>query len=338
MKKKALALLSGGLDSTLAIKCLMDQGIEITALNFMTPFCTCTSKTSGCKHQATQIANELGVKIDVRFKGMEYIDIIKNPKYGYGKNMNPCVDCRIFMHKAAKELMEEIGASFLVTGEVVGQRPMSQRRDTLKIIERDSGLVGLVLRPLSAKILDPTIPELKGIVDRNALLAISGRSRKSQLDLARKWQIEGVLCGGSGCLLTDYNFANKLRDLFENEPDYTLTDIRFLRVGRHFRLNDKVKVILGRNAAENERLLELAGGPYYYLFRPTNFNGPVAVAKKRDDLDLKSIRNTIGQLIMSFSNVTSDLGEKFVNIRINGHQEAYSIKDGDKDLFIEKRL
>ncbi len=159
MQRKALALLSGGLDSTLAVKVMLDQGIAVEALNFTSPFCTCTSKNSGCKSEAVRVAEEFGIPIKVMNKGIEYLEIVRKPRHGYGKGMNPCVDCRIFLLRKAKEYMAESGADFVITGEVLGQRPMSQRRDTLRVIERESGLEGLLLRPLSAKHFKPTIPE-----------------------------------------------------------------------------------------------------------------------------------------------------------------------------------
>jgi len=175
---KAVALLSGGLDSTLAVKMIIDQGIEVHALNFTSAFCTCTTsarKAGGCKSESRRVAEEFGIPIKVIIKGDDYIDIIRSPAHGYGKGINPCVDCRIYMFKAAKKYMEEIGASFILTGEVLGQRPMSQRRDTMRIIERDSGLEGLVLRPLCAGHLAPTIAEKEGLVDRKKLLSVAGR-------------------------------------------------------------------------------------------------------------------------------------------------------------------
>src|SRR5512134_3755496 len=155
MKRKALALLSGGLDSTLAVKVMLEQGIEVEALNFTSPFCTCTGKNAGCKSEAIRVAEEFGIPIKVMHKGVDYLEVVRKPRHGYGKGMNPCIDCRIFLLRKAKEHMEESGADFVITGEVLGQRPMSQRRHTLDIIERESGLAGKLLRPLSAKHFEP---------------------------------------------------------------------------------------------------------------------------------------------------------------------------------------
>jgi tRNA U34 2-thiouridine synthase MnmA/TrmU len=277
MRPKALILLSGGLDSTLVVGTLLKEGIEVEAVNFISPFCTCT-RTNGCRHEAKRVADEFGIPLKVFNVSKEYIPVIKAPKYGYGKGMNPCIDCRIFMFKKAKDYMAEVGASFIATGEVLGQRPMSQHLRAMKIIERDSGLCGLVLRPLSAKLLEPTIPEEKGWVDRERLLDISGRSRKPQMALAENLQITEYPCSAGGCLLTDPVFARKIRDLFKFTPEPTLNDIQLLKIGRHFRLSEGLKIIVGRNEEENKRLLELAKDKDI-RFGGGNYKGPVVIAR-----------------------------------------------------------
>ncbi|HEY5973898.1 MAG TPA: hypothetical protein VIU41_04085, partial [Geobacteraceae bacterium] len=206
MKRKALALLSGGLDSTLAVKVMLEQGIEVEALNFTSPFCTCTGKNAGCKSEAVRVAEEFNIPIKVMHKGAEYLEIVRNPRHGYGKALNPCIDCRIFLLRKAKEYMAQSGADFVITGEVLGQRPMSQRRDTLRVIERESGLAGLLLRPLSARHFEPTIPEKEGWVDREKLLAFKGRSRKDQMDLAAELDVTNYPCPAGGCMLTEVSF------------------------------------------------------------------------------------------------------------------------------------
>ncbi len=170
---KAIALLSGGLDSTLAIKMILEQGVEVAAINFITPFCTCTPKGNGC-HISKKVADNLGIQLHIENIARDYLNIIKHPRYGYGKNLNPCMDCRIFMFKKAAEFMNKSGASFIITGEVLGERPMSQRKDAMHIIERDAGLKGLIVRPLSAKLLPLTIPEKEGWINRDNLLDIQG--------------------------------------------------------------------------------------------------------------------------------------------------------------------
>lgn len=278
MNKKAIGLLSGGLDSTLAVGLMLDLGIEVITLNFVSPFCNCTSKNAGCKSQAAKVADRFGIKIRSVYIGQEYIDMVANPKYGYGRNLNPCLDCRVMMFKKAKDIMTEEGASFIFTGEVLGQRPMSQRRDAMNIIERDSGLRGLILRPLSAKHFEPTIPEKEGIVDRERLLDLSGRSRKGQIKLAEDMGINDYPCASGGCLLTEYNFARRMRDLLDNTKIPTVGDAKFLRVGRHFRVDKECKVIVGRDSKENERLERLAGSEDY-LFSVEGYNGPLVVMR-----------------------------------------------------------
>ena len=275
MQRKAIAMLSGGLDSTLAVKVLLDQGIQVEALNFTSPFCNCTGKNAGCKSEAVRVAEEFKIPIKVMHKGAEYLELIRNPKHGHGKGMNPCIDCRIFLLKKAKEYMQEIGADFVFTGEVLGQRPMSQRRDTLRTIERESGLEGLLLRPLSAKHFTPTIPEQQGWVDRDKLLSIQGRSRKEQFELAAELDVKNYPCPAGGCLLTELSFVGKVRDVFDHSDELNLRDFRLLKLGRHFRIGNRTKVIMGRNEAENE-LLERAVQPGEAMLRWNDGMSPLA--------------------------------------------------------------
>ncbi|MCM8818788.1 MAG: hypothetical protein NC915_04865 [Candidatus Omnitrophica bacterium] len=252
---KAIVLLSGGLDSSLATKIIVEQGIELMALNFFTPFCRCSRK-KGCHSVVKYFAEKLGIPIRRIFLGEEYLKIIKNPKYGYGKNLNPCIDCRILMLKKAKEIMEKEGFSFIVTGEVLNQRPKSQTLNALKIIERETGLEGLILRPLSANFLSQTIPEKNGWVDRGKLLSIKGRSRKMQIFLADIYGIKDYPCPAGGCLLTDPAFSKRMKDLMEFD-EINLRNIELLKIGRHFRLSAHTKLIVGRDDSENKKLLFL---------------------------------------------------------------------------------
>jgi len=297
MSHRAIALLSGGLDSTLAVKLMVDQGIEMTAVHFTSVFCNCTPKKAGCKIQARKVSEELNVPIHVIHKGMDYIRMVADPPHGHGSAMNPCIDCRIYMLRKVKELMPAWNASFVITGEVLGQRPMSQQRHTIRLIERESGLEGLILRPLSAQHFDATYPEREGIVDRQKLLAISGRSRKVQIDLAQQLGIKDYPCPAGGCLLTDKVIAARLRDLFSHLPDYTHNDLVLLTLGRHFRLHDGLKVILGRNQEENDRLANLTQ-PGQVLFTPHQFPGPTALAIGTIGPD---DRQEIGKMITAFS-------------------------------------
>ena len=281
---KAVGLLSGGIDSTLAAKIIADMGIDVFGLNFVTPFCTCTKK--GCKNEAIQIAQQLNIKLKIIYASEEYIQIIKNPKYGYGKNMNPCLDCRIFMFKKAKLYMEEIGASFIFTGEVLDQRPMSQKLSQLKLIERDTGLDRLILRPLSAKYLELTIPEEKGWVDRNRLLSIKGRSRKQLKQIAEEQGIE-YRCASGGCKLTDPQFAKRIKESFEHNED-SLDEIYLLRYGRHFRLKNNRKIVVGRNEIENKIIKNIAK-ENELLFEVQDYGSPIAVLKNsisKEDIDI----------------------------------------------------
>ena len=281
MNKKAVALLSGGLDSTVAVRLLLEQGIEITAVNFKTPFCCC-NRTKGCGNEAARVAKEFGIPVKLIYVDKEYLEMVRAPRFGYGSGINPCLDCRIFMHKRAAAFMEEIGATFLITGEVLGQRPMSQRRDAMRLIDRESGLAGRILRPLSAGLLEPTLPEEQGIVDRARLLSIAGRSRKAQMALAREYSITDYPCPAGGCLLTDKGFAARLKDLFDHSEEISMTEVRLLRVGRHFRISPDLKLAVGRDKHENERIEALVGDTYPTMV-PGDFTGPTAAAVGRLD-------------------------------------------------------
>jgi tRNA-specific 2-thiouridylase len=251
-KTKALALLSGGLDSTLAVKLMLQQGIDVEAVNFVSPFCLC--RKGGCG--APEIAKSLSIPLKTISVGQEYLRIVRNPRFGYGKHINPCVDCRIFMLKKAKKYAEETGAQFIITGEVLGQRPMSQHGKTLDLIEEKAGLKGKIVRPLSAKLLPQSEAEEKGLVNRETLLNVEGRSRKKQIRLAQEMNVTGYSCPSGGCLLTYKEFAAKLEDLFEHKRTVSLKDVELLKVGRHFRFG-KNKIIVGRNENENKLLIKM---------------------------------------------------------------------------------
>jgi tRNA-specific 2-thiouridylase len=260
-KVKAISLFSGGLDSILATELVRRQGIEVIAYNLKTPFGT-TKK--GDKSEAQQGAEQLKVPLVVQSFDKQYIKMLRHPKHGYGKNINPCVDCKIFILKMAKKYAQEVGANFLFTGEVLGERPMSQQGPALKTIAKESGLEGKLLRPLSAKLMAETEAEKKGLIDRNNLLSISGRGRKPQMQLAKEFGITVYPSPAGGCLLTCEEYAKKLGDLFENKKNITSADIELLRVGRHFRVG-KNKFIVGRNQAENLYLTgHKAKGDYYF--------------------------------------------------------------------------
>ncbi len=294
---QALALLSGGLDSSLAVKMMIDQGIAVTAVHFTSPFCNCTSRKAGCKHQAAKVAREFGIPIRVVHKGMDYMRMVQNPPHGHGRGMNPCIDCRIYMLKKVNELMAGSGASFVITGEVLGQRPMSQHRAAIGLIERESGLEGLILRPLSAQHFPPTVPEREGIVDREKVLSFSGRSRKPQIDLAARLGVKDYPCPAGGCLLTDPMIAARLRDLFSHVRDYTLEDLHLLKIGRHFRLHPELRILLGRDKPENDQLQAMAR-PGSVLYKPVDFRGPACLAVGNPDSRADLL---IGELMARYS-------------------------------------
>jgi tRNA U34 2-thiouridine synthase MnmA/TrmU len=280
---KAIALLSGGLDSTLAARVLLEQGIELEALNFITVFCNCTHRDESCLASQKAVAT-LGIPLKVMNVSEEYLDVVKHPEHGYGSNMNPCIDCRIFMLKKAKAYMEERGASFIVTGEVLGQRPMSQRKEAMALIDRKAGLEGLILRPLSAHLLRMTIPEREGWVDRKKLLAIQGRSRKPQMKLAEAFGIRDYPCPAGGCLLTDPQFSKRMKDLLTYQADFGLNDVHLLKVGRHFRLSPQVKLVVGRNEEENQRIKTFAREDDG-LLKVVHYPGPLTLVRGEAEED-----------------------------------------------------
>jgi tRNA U34 2-thiouridine synthase MnmA/TrmU len=279
MNKKALVLLSGGLDSILSVALMKELGVEVEAVNFAIRFCGCFGK--GASVAAKKAADMLKVPLTVFDITEEYLEMYKNPKYGFGANVNPCIDCKIIMLKKAKEYMSKAGASFIVTGEVLGERPMSQRGDMLRLIEKQSGLKGLLLRPLSAKLLEPTIPELEGIVDREKLLDIKGRGRRPQMELAKKLGIKEYPNAGGGCLLTDPGYAKRVKDLVKyNALD--LDNLMLATVGRNYRISPETKLAVGRNEKENS-ILESYLKDEDISFNVKDVPGPYAILRGRAD-------------------------------------------------------
>jgi tRNA-specific 2-thiouridylase len=271
-RTKALSLFSGGLDSILATRLILSQGVDVEAINFANLFCSCKEEN---KCGAAEAAEQLGAPLKVVSVGNEYLRIVRKPKHGYGKNMNPCIDCRIFMLRKAKKYAKEIGAAFIFTGEVLDERPMSQHFKALRIVEEESGLKGRLLRPLSAKLLPETVIERKGVVNRDKLLGIRGRSRKPQIRLAEEFNIAYYPCPAGGCLLTCKEFATKLRDLFRHRKRCSMADVALLKVGRHFRFGEN-KIIVGRNEAEN-KILTINKARNDYYFEVPDFSGPITV-------------------------------------------------------------
>lgn len=291
-KPKAVVLLSGGLDSNLSTRIVLDQEIEVEAVAVKTPFCDFDCG-KGCGHRVKEVADSLGIKLKTVYFGDEYLAMLKNPKHGFGSGMNPCIDCRAMMYKAAKDHMETIGASYLVTGEVLSQRPMSQHRHALQTIEEESDLVGKVIRPLSARKLPPSDAEEVGFIDRSKLHSIIGRSRKEQLKLAKKFGIQDPPNSAGGCLLTDPCFSKRVYDLFEHTDGVpTLNDVELLKVGRHFRLSTEAKLIVGRNQSENEIMKFLCLDSDYSL-ESTEFAGPLGILRIKKDSDLRNDLMTV---------------------------------------------
>jgi len=296
--RKAVALISGGLDSMLAARLVQEQGVHVEGINFYTGFCV-EGHTHAIRRQdrakpkrnnALWVAEKLGIKLHIVDVIEEYKDVVINPKHGYGANLNPCLDCKGFMVRKAREWMEENGFDFIITGEVIGQRPMSQRRDTMPVVARESGAGGLLLRPLSARLLPPTTPEEQGWVDREKLLDLSGRTRKPQMALAEHYGLHDYAQPAGGCcFLTNEQYSAKLADLWQTRGrrDYELDDIMLLKVGRHLRPRPHFKLIIGREEGENNYL---EGYRHQYTrFSTLSHPGPVALLDgeaQGDDLEL----------------------------------------------------
>jgi tRNA-specific 2-thiouridylase len=334
---RAVALYSGGLDSTLAILTLLKQGIEVKAVNFMNHFGCDISDRSSCSKDPFSAAEKFGFEVKLCHLADKFIAIVKNPKFGHGKNMNPCVDCRILMLKEAKEFMEMTGAQFIITGEVLGQRPMSQRRDALDIIDREAGLKGQVLRPLSAKLLRPTIAEEKGIVERELLHGFNGRSRKPQMALAAEFGLTDYPAPAGGCLLTEPNYSWRLKELLDHDPDPSLSDLQLLRIGRHFRLSPDCKVIVGRDKAENGDIANLYGAAGM-LLRVPGVGSPLTIV--RGDADERTVL-TAAAICARYSDAKEQL---LVEVKVSSEGRENIVKvppaDGDliEELKIEKRV
>lgn len=279
-KKKVVALLSGGLDSQLAVRMMQEQGFDVSAVAIKTPFCDFDCGR-GCGFEIRERADDLNVNLKTVYLGDEYIEMLKNPKHGIGAGFNPCIDCRAMMFDAAKKHMEEIGAEFIVSGEVLGQRPMSQHGPALRTIEKESELVGKIVRPLSAALLPETIPEKEGLIKRENLGMIRGRTRRNQLEMAKKYGIENPPNAGGGCLLTEPQFGIKAKDLFSHVETPTINDIDLLKIGRHFRLDEETKLVVGRNKDENEMIKAIAL-PNDILLEAKDHVGPTSILRGKN--------------------------------------------------------
>ena len=281
MNKKAIALMSGGLDSLLAARVVKEQGIEIVGVCFVMQFAS--KNIEAFKEKVIETGASAGISVKCVDISLPFLEMLKNPKHGYGAHINPCIDCKIMMLRKAKEMLKEEGASFLITGEVLGERPMSQRKEALNIIKKDSCTEGILVRPLSAKILEETLPEKKGIIDRSKLYDISGRSRVPQYAIAKHYNITKFSAPAGGCLLTNEGFANKTKDLIKYDS-LTLKNVNLIKIGRHFRLDDKTKVIVGKDKEDNDQLRTLAKEKDFIL-RVKDIPGPdtLFVGEATDD-------------------------------------------------------
>jgi len=259
---KAIALFSGGLDSTLAIKLIIDQGIEVIACNINTGFGATKDRELHMQNMCDQVGAELRI-IDIQSAYLQ--DVLFSPKYGYGKHFNPCIDCHAKMFEVAKGIMKAEGADFLISGEVLGQRPMSQNGEALKTVLDEANVEGLLLRPLSARLLEPTLAEEEGIVDREKLEAIQGRSRDRQMELVEQFGIVDYESPGGGCLLTDANFAIKMNDYIKYDKHFEVQDIKVLKWGRHLRLPEGAKLVVGRKQDENKKLQEIVNEKFIHI-------------------------------------------------------------------------
>jgi tRNA U34 2-thiouridine synthase MnmA/TrmU len=297
-QRKAAALISGGLDSLLAAKVMLEQGIHVEGINFFTGFCVeghthairNKDKAKPKRNNALWVAEQLGIKLHIVDVIEPYKDVVLNPKHGYGANMNPCLDCKCFMVNKALEWIREHDFDFIITGEVVGQRPKSQRADTMPVVQKESGAGDRLLRPLCAKRLPPTLPEREGWVDREKLFDFHGRSRKPQMALAQQFGFEDYASPAGGCcFLTDESYSRKLVDLWQarGERRYELDDVMLLKVGRHIRPSPNFKLIVGREEGEN-RFLEGYRKQFVHM-RATSHTGPLVLidgSPDRDDLEL----------------------------------------------------
>ena len=296
-QRKAVSLISGGLDSLLATKAILEQGIHVEGINFFTGFCVeghthairKKDKDKPKRNNALWVAEQLGIKLHIVDIVDEYKDVLLNPKHGYGANMNPCLDCKIFMVHKAQEWIEENGFDFIITGEVIGQRPMSQRKDTMPVVARESGADDRLLRPFCAKNLPPTLPEREGWIKRDELFDFSGRNRKPQIALAAKYGFSDYASPAGGCcFLTDENYSKKLVDLWQarGHRDYEMDDIMLLKVGRHIRPSANFKLIVGREEGENKFLQGYA--KTFISIKTTSHPGPlVLVDGVANDADLE---------------------------------------------------
>lgn len=328
---KAVVLISGGLDSALAVRLMVDQGVDVIGVHFVLPVASNDPAENDSLRCALNQCERLGIHCEVVTLGREFIKILLRPKHGYGKGMNPCMDCHILMLKMARKIMERERASFVVTGEVVGQRPKSQMKKDLGTVERESGLEGLLLRPLSAKHLPLTVPEQEGCIEREKLLAIEGRRRREQLDMAEAMGLEEYQSPAGGCLFTDKSFAAKVREHIDHD-ELTTDDIVLLKTGRHFRLPDGSKLVLGRNEVENNQL-ESMNRPGDRMLHPLNVMGPVGLM--RGGSGSEDVLGLAGEIIASYCDGDQDVN---VSVRYDGKETQMNCVRRRREDFDERGI
>ena len=277
-KVRALGLSSGGLDSILSALILRDQGIEVEWISFETPFFSSA--------KARQAAYKTKIPVTIKNITQVYLKMLKNPPCGYGKYMNPCMDCHALMFKLASTIMKNKDFNFLFSGEVLGQRPMSQTKPSLRYVEKHSDIDGYILRPLSARRLPLSIPEKEGLVNRELLLDISGRSRKPQIKLAEKFGITEYPNPAGGCLLTDKGYSARLKDLFEHRSTYTEKELHLLKYGRHLRFDNNTKLIVGRTKQDNEKIIKYHNPSRDTIIKVKDFPGPIVIVPHRASKDI----------------------------------------------------
>lgn len=335
-KRKAVSLISGGLDSLLATRVIQNQGVHVEGINFYTGFCVEghthaireKDKAKQKRNNALWAAEQLGIKLHIVDISEEYKDVVINPKHGYGQYLNPCLDCKIFMVQKAKAwaFMEENAFDFIITGEVIGQRPKSQRKATMPIIARQSGVEDRLVRPLCAQLLEPTLPEREGWIDRNALHAFSGRNRKPQIALAKSFGFEDFAQPAGGCcFLTDVSYSQKLADLWQSRGtrDYEVDDIMLLKVGRHLRPRPNFKLIMGREEGENN-YLEGYRNQFIHL-RVLDHNGPLTLI----DGDIRADDNDLDLAAKIVARYSKGRDQDTVNVKITkpqGESYIYPVK------------
>ena len=312
---RGLGLTSGGLDSILAALILRDQNIEVEWIAFETPFFSADN--------AQKAARVTGIPITVKNITTQYLEMLKDPPCGYGQNMNPCMDCHALMARIAGEIMRREHFDFIFSGEVMGQRPMSQVQHALRYVEKRSGVDGYLLRPLSARALPETVPEKNGLVDRTRLYDITGRSRKPQMALAEHYGITDYPSPAGGCLLTDKGFSKRLKDLFDHQSDFSESDLEVLKFGRHFRISPESKLIVGRNKAENQQLMETSGSGtgLMAVLKTDNFPGPTCLLAGTPD---ESALMLAAGICAGYSKAPDDETVQ-VNVTTAGHKRTITM-------------